>query len=277
MGAGRRPGRRIGGPARPERASRGSSPAPRPPAGTARRRCCARSRSGRSGPSGGSTSSSAASAAAAGRLDADAGGRERAHRPRDRPLRDLHERRAEPDQLRPRASGTATRTARPSAKVSQASHSTGRPAATLSAITGAPFDTTPSAPSPPSPRATPISSAPLPTGTTVSAGALAQLLDDLAADRGVALELRRLGAVLEEGQPAPARRGRAPRPWPRPRRRRRGAPRRPAARADRASRGWPARARTPPRAARCAAPPTRWPRRDCRWRRSRPRSRPASR
>jgi hypothetical protein len=66
------------------------------------------------------------------------------------------------------ASGTATRTASPSAKVLMRSQETGRPAATLSAMTGALFETTPTEPG--SPRATPISSAPFPTGTSVSAG-----------------------------------------------------------------------------------------------------------
>jgi hypothetical protein len=50
------------------------------------------------------------------------------------------------------------------------SQGTGRPAATLSAITGASLETTPTARPPERPRATPTSSAPFPTGTSVRAG-----------------------------------------------------------------------------------------------------------
>ena len=66
------------------------------------------------------------------------------------------------------ASGMATRTAMPSAKVAERSDSTGCPASTLSAITGASFATTPS--TGPTPRATPMMSAPFPTGTITRAG-----------------------------------------------------------------------------------------------------------
>ncbi len=62
----------------------------------------------------------------------------------------------------------ATRTAMPSANVALLSQSTGCPASTLSAITGASFATTPL--TRPTPRCTPMMSAPLPTGTITVAG-----------------------------------------------------------------------------------------------------------
>ena len=72
------------------------------------------------------------------------------------------------------AYGIATRTAIPSAKVSELSAGTGRPASKLSAITGAPAATTPMRSVSGDPartaRATPPSSAPFPTGTTTAAG-----------------------------------------------------------------------------------------------------------
>ena len=72
------------------------------------------------------------------------------------------------------ASGIATRTARPSAKVAILPHSTARPAFQESAITGASFATTPMTSVPgerrSSVRPMPPMSAPLPTGTTTADG-----------------------------------------------------------------------------------------------------------
>ena len=56
-------------------------------------------------------------------------------------------------------------------------------------------------------RPIPPRSAPFPTGTTTAAGVLAELVEELVADRRVALVLRGLGAVLEERHAAPRRLG----------------------------------------------------------------------
>ena len=101
-------------------------------------------------------------------LHADAGRGVGAHGGGDLALGDLDERRGESDQLLDRERDRHPY-GHPVREVAQRSHSTGRPAATLQAITGASFATTPMAP-PPTPRATPIRSAPFPTGTTVRAG-----------------------------------------------------------------------------------------------------------
>ena len=94
------------------------------------------------------------------------------------------------------ASGMATRTAMPSAKVAERSQSTGCPASTLSAITGASFATTPEH------RAHAARHADDERAVSDRhdhpRGRPAELLEDLAADRLVAVELRRLRAVLEE-------------------------------------------------------------------------------
>ena len=103
------------------------------------------------------------------------------------------------------ASGTATRTAKPSANVLQRSHSTGRPASTLSAITGASFGTTPTRGRSVEPARDPDQQRAVADRHDRQRRRLPQLLDDLLADRRVALELSRLRAVLEERQPARAR------------------------------------------------------------------------
>ena len=82
----------------------------------------------------------------------------------------------------------------------------GRPASKLSAITGASDATTPtrsvSRERASTARPIPPSSAPLPVGTH-GRGRLLQLVEELVADRGVAVELGRLGAVLEERDASP--------------------------------------------------------------------------
>ena len=107
----------------------------------------------------------------------------------------------------------------------QRRESTGAPARQLSHIAGAPAaadgDAQRSRRAAASARKTPIASAPFPTGTTTAAGGSGELVEQLVADRLVAVELRRLGAVLEEEQAVARGVARAPPPSPRPCRRRR--------------------------------------------------------
>ena len=85
--------------------------------------------------------------------------------------------------------------------MSQRSESVGAPARQLSHIAGASSAATATRSTPgarlASARKTPIASAPFPTGTTTAA-ALRKVVEQLLADRLVAVELRSLGAVLEE-------------------------------------------------------------------------------
>ena len=152
------------------------------------------------GPSGGSTSPSAASAARRRALHADPGRREGAHGLRDRALGDLDERRAQLHQLLDRERhrhahghpvgerGRAVALDRPAGLDAERHHRR-------------PFETTPSR------RAAAQAARHADQQRAVAdrhdrqRRALPQLLDELAADRRVALELGRLGAVLEEGQP----------------------------------------------------------------------------
>ena len=103
------------------------------------------------------------------------------------------------------AIGIATRTARPSAIVVQRYVSTARPARHDSAITGASSETTPMRRVPgarsPIARPMPASSARFPRDDD-RRRPLAELVEDLHADRGVAVELSRLRAVFEERKPS---------------------------------------------------------------------------
>ena len=205
-------------------------------------------------------------------LDADSGLREGA----DRPASSRSETRSMWVATSFRTStayGIATRTASPSANVSERSPGTGRPASKLSAITGAPAATTPM-------RS--VSGEPARTARADAAeqravpdrhddgrrAARSSCAEELVADRGVAVVLRRLGAVLEERHACAAapRPVRAPSPRPGPRRRA-GSPRRaPRCRASFVALALLAGRRRPPRG-RAARPPRRSRRRGSRWRR----------